>query len=152
MIHIKRIDEMINQKFVSNVEYVLQNCEVVVAEDNYEQGELSNMGWIDYEVDIKSDTLEGLLKTFVEEECYGHKFNLREFVYDPDIPNRLELQVIGKLINDDIDFREPSAKDWEDFKSGKINLSSFVFDLYIEKREVVTNLIDEYKNLGIESM
>ena len=152
MTRIKRIDEMTNQKFASNVEYVIKRCEVVVAEDNYEQGEINDSGWRDYEVDIKSDTLEGLLETFVEKECYGHKFDLEEFVYDQDIPNRLELQVTGKLINDYINFYEPSAKEWEDFKNGKCNLSSFIFDLYIEKREIAMNLIDEYEELGIESM
>ena len=145
---------MLGKNSTSNVEYVITKCQFYVAEDNYEQGELNDTDWSDYDVTFeKSNTLEDLLKSFVENECYGHKFDLEDFVYDPEYPGRIELSVMGKLIaNNTIDFIEPSAKDFEDFKKGKINLSSFIFDLYVEKRLKETNLIDEFEKLGIGSM
>lgn len=152
MRHIKRIDEINRQMAENKTEYIIINCECIVAEDNYENGE-TNEHFVNYEpITKKADTLENLMKQFNDEECSGHKFNKEDWAYDIDTPNRLEMTAMGSLINDHVSFQEPSAKEWDDFKQNKCNLTSFVFYLYIEKHEVIDDLTNEFKQLGIESI
>lgn len=141
-------------QITNKTEYVITTCEVMTAENNYENGEINDSGWRDYGVTYKSDTLEGLLRLFVEKECYGHEFDLSEWVCDNEVKGatRLELSVMGRLVDEYITFYEPSAEEWKNYKNENCNLTSFVFDLYIEKREVTTNIIRDCEELGIESM
>ena len=136
----------------NTTEYVITSCDCTIVEDNYEEGELSKTEkFINWPVDIRENSLEGLMRRFNDNELNGHKFNMEDWVYDQSQPNRLELAVTGSLVTDYASFYEPSKKEWDDFKAGKTNLSAFVFDMYIEKHEVVTNLVDEFKKLKIES-
>lgn len=153
----KSILETISEARVDNrnntTEYIITSCDCTIVEDNYEEGELPKTeNFVDWPVDIREDSLEGLMRRFNDNELDGHKFNKEDWIYDPSQPNRLELAVTGSLVTDYASFEEPSKKEWADFKDGKINLSSFVFDMRIEKHEVVTNLVDEFKKLKIESM
>lgn len=153
MTHIKRIDEMEQiQKFGKRVEYTIRYCDVYIAEDNYEQGELGGTT-AEYDCSrIKSDTLLGLMQAFNEEHCQGHKFNIDDWVYDPDRGDRLELSITSKFANDYALFEEPTPQDWKRFKEGKTNLSSFIFHLYIERHEINNDLNDEFRRIGIDEM
>ena len=148
----RAVNEMSNQSSGSTTEYIIKYCDCTFAEDSYIEGEGKSQT-TEYMSSVKSDTLEGLMRKFNEVECYGHEFNIEDWVYDSDKPNRLELEVMGKLIrNGNVEFDEPSAKDWEEFKQDKCKLTSFVFDLYIEKHEITKNITDEFKRLGIRDM
>lgn len=149
----KRINEMAQtQKFGKRVEYIIRYCDVYIAEDNYEQGELDSTT-VEYDCSrIKSDTLLGLMQAFNEEHCQGHKFNIDDWVYDPDRGDRLELSITSKFANDYALFEEPTPQDLERFKKGKTNLSSFIFNLYIERHEINNDLNDEFRRIGIDEM
>lgn len=146
---------MNGEKTENLTEYVIKYCICIFAEDNYETGLSSdNEHTVEYEAThIKSNTLEGLIREFNDKELYGHKFNMEDWTYYSEETDRLECSVMGKLLNKDyIDFDEPSAKDWDDFKQGKCNLTFYRFNINIEKREITTNLLDEFKQLGIEEV
>ncbi len=134
----------------SITEYYVQNCEVRICEDNYNDGEIIGTEF-SYDSDVKpvSDSLMGLLEEFVDQMCPGHAFNLEDFVYDPDKPNRIELSVMGKLVTEYVTFDEPTQKDWNDFKTGKTSLTSFLFDIRVGRREVVLDLRQEFEDAGL---
>lgn len=87
-------------------------------------------------------------------EVDGHKIDTNEFVFDPEIPNRIELVVYGLPTDDCIFFLEPNEQDWENYKNGKNNMWCFTFDLRIGKYITTTDdLIREFNEIGItESM
>ncbi len=134
----------------SITEYYVHSCDVRICEDNYNDGEIIGTEF-SYDSDVKpvSDSLVGLLEEFVDQMCPGHKFDLEEFVYDPDKPNRIELSVMGKLVDEYVTFVEPTQKDWNDFRAEKTNLTSYTFDLRIGKREVVLDLRNEFEDVGL---
>lgn len=154
MTHIKKINEMANIKPFTKTVYALVRCEFNVAEDNHERGEINESGFrpLDYRKGMEADTLEGLMKKFNDEECYGHEFNIEDWVYDSTRPNCLQLCATGTLVDDYASFYEPSKKDWEDFEKGLTNLSVFTYELYIEKREVTTELVSDFEELGVSEM
>jgi len=152
MVHIKKLNEMNSQTLDDKTEYIIRSCDCIIAEDSYTRGEEYNPHTIELDMGhIKSDTLEGLMRKFNDEQCHGHEFNMNDWYYDPYQENRLVLAVTGKFTtaNKYVDFVEPSAKDLDDFEQGKCNLTSFMFDLYIEKHEIRNDITKEAKRLGI---
>lgn len=150
------IDEIDKLNMPSITEYYIQNCNITTVTDNYTEGEIVGTEQIRTcdmleLANIKSDTLVGLLEKFVDEFCPGHVFNLNDFAYDSDKPNRIELSINGKFIDDYEYFEEPDAKDWAEFKSGKIDMTVFVFDIRISKHLVVLDLKNEFKKLKLEA-
>lgn len=149
MTHIKRIVEMLSNDS-QNVLYVIKNVTLTVYENNFSTGEVNteNNKYTEFDPEMSSESLIDLLQQFVKEYCNGHKFDINEWMHDGS--NRLELEIPSKLTNDDFDFIEPTKQDWDDFKNGKCNFSSFQYDLYIEKQEVSDDLNNDFQKLGIQ--
>lgn len=147
-----------SEKIETRIEYRFKQIACTVKEDNYEQGELKTICSLSEWTDSiePSPTLYGLIENFMVNEVNSHKIDMNEFVFDPEIPNRIELVVYGLPVDDVSDcifFLEPREQDWEDYKNGKDNMWCFTFDLRIEKYIVTDDLIQEFNEIGItESM
>lgn len=146
-----------SEKIGTRTEYRFKQIACTVTEDNYEQGELKNIislsEWTENNNIKPSPTLYGLIENFMVKEVDGHKIDTNEFVFDPEIPNRIELVVYGLPTDGCIFFLEPNEQDWENYKNGKDNMWCFTFDLRIEKYITTDDLIQEFNEIGItESM
>lgn len=144
------------EKTETRTEYRFKQIACTVTECSYEEGELRTIISLSEWTLVKSaPTLLELITNFLSQEVHCHKQDMCEFVFDPDIHNRIELVVYGLPTDDCIFFLEPREQDWEDYKNGKENLWCFTFDLRIEKCVVTIthDLIQEFNEIGIkESM
>lgn len=140
---------------IDRTEYRFKQIACIVTECSYEQGELRTIiSLSEWTYAIKpATTLKELIQNFIASELQCHQQSMDEFVFDPEIPNRIELVVHGSPTEDYIFFSEPSEQYWEDYKNGKVNMWCFIFDLRIEKCVIEDDLIQEFKEIGItESM
>lgn len=167
MIHIKKINEMAfateNEK-TSNVEYRITRCEYVNGIANSKYGELHGDIDENYKLyrtrrGINANTLETLMKKFVEQELPQHVFNIDDWSYDSE-NGCLDLFVLGSLngyneyyIDDlvlkhkKIPFNEPSQKEMENFENKGATLLTFYFRIYVEKKELLPHFINEFNTL-----
>lgn len=133
--------------------YRIAECEVFMAEDNYINGEDEGISFPFAITHIKTaNSLEDLLRNFNDDVCRGHAFDIEDFVYDPETDGRVEMSVMSMLIITNFNFKEPTQNDWKRFKEGKINMTSLVFQLLIEKDEFVDDISEDCEKIGIISM
>lgn len=71
---------------------------------------------------------------------------------NPESNGKVEMSVTSMLITTNFNFKEPTQNDWKRFKEGKINMSSLVFQLLIEKDEFVDDISEDCEKIGIVSM
>ena len=124
-----------------------------MAEDNYVNGEDGGVSFPFAITHIKTtNSLDNLLRNFNDDVCRGHAFDIEDFVYDPETDGRVEMSVTSMLITTNFNFKEPTQNDWDKFREGKINMTSLIFQLIIEKDGFVDDISEDCEKIGIVSM
>lgn len=122
--------------------FVVKNCEFILHEDNWNDGEGKLMSAWNENVPAEADTIEELLKNIPHLEANFEPVDARkEFICDPCCENdfsRFEAMLTVDVDNGTEQIVKPTEEKWKLFTEGKVNL----FTLQITVRVVQIEKLD----------
>ncbi|MBO7133886.1 MAG: hypothetical protein J6W06_07000 [Bacteroidales bacterium] len=155
MVHIKKLNEMVNANGASAnyapVIFRIANAHITVNDNHYTNGEDPDMS---EETDIIPEgngiSIVNCVEKYINRECDGHKFNPDElhFTEMTDGTWVAEYLAMSSIQTSMFNFKEPTQKEWKDYRSGNIELRSFIFQMSIVKEVLVTK--EDFEKEGLD--
>lgn len=129
--------QTINEDFKPII-YKIKMVYVITNENHYTNGENpDNEERTSFAPEGNGVSIVNCIEKFVHHNMQGHKLNEDElfFTESKDGEYLVEYTAMSSTHTSMWEFKEPSQKEWEDYKEGKANLKSFVYQMSIVKEQ-----------------
>lgn len=155
MVHIKKLNEMVNANGANAnyepVHFKIANAHITINDNHYTNGEDPDMS---EETDIIPEgngiSIVNCVEKYINRECDGHKFKPDELHFKEMTDGTwvAEYLAMSSIQTPMFNFKEPTQKEWKDYRSGNIELRSFIFQMSIVKEVPVTK--EDFEKEGLD--